>query len=478
MSKWLVVLWCCVGLCAWGDADLDRIVASLADRGDGAFMSKSSSGFRIYGIGTATIDDMQSPDALQRAEQIAKMQAQQAVSSFVKQTLKGEAQLKRSFEEAETGEEGEKKTMSLHAFRQEIAMGTASIMRGVATVKVIQLQRGTGLACRVLVAYTSQGMLEAATPEDLSQSSPAPQARQDEWLSCRGRGASRVLAVKAAILEGVQQVYGTYIEGDMTYRTRFSKLMAGTVVSEENLQDKSLSQEMYQGVLTQTKGFVEAYRIMSVVEVKGSMEATVRVKCVQPRDGGVKAVMVYPMEMPLHKRTKAYQVGPQCRMSGAELGDWCQREFEQAFVASNKYLVLNGQDIAMVMGQQEMIRQMSDAQLVTSAELTKVGRLLTADVILLTRFNDLSYSCKRVFAPSTGKLELRERMIFSLEYSLIEVKSGETLQQNKMKIIVPEETFRAVRDANGDIGEEEYSQRLFEGMMRVTVLRFAEEVGL
>lgn len=522
------ILLVCILLCsvfAFAASDLQKVIEGLPERGDGAFLRKYPNGFRIFGVGTAVVDDKDDAEALLRSEQIASMAARKALSEYVSQTLSANTELSKAFQKAEKVDEveGEKSReyhkTSLQDFSQEMKSGTDNIMRGVVTVKTIQFEKNGHLMSRVLVAYSSKtlNILQAAQEaggaiaDEGGVNIPAgdstiqaPEEKKEEWLLCIGRGASRDLAVKAAVIEGIQQVYGAYIQSNETYKKRFAQLeasgnlaveaegsskgsIAGISVAAEgkanasskaDLNMKSSSLEQSTDILSRTKGFVEAYRIVSVVEVASGLEATIKAKFVNPRAGGLKAVMVCPMGMPLSKRTNVYEVAPKKRISGAELSSLCQRQFERAFSNANKYMILNQADIADAVKQNKMTLEMEQANLVSPAELSKIGKMLTADLVVTTQFSDIKYSRKMGLNKATKKLENLERVVFSFDYAIIEVTTGETRKQNTIQVIVPNEAIKDLRASDDQMTDEEISNKIFDLVMGAAVEKLSQDAKL
>ena len=490
------ILIVCILLCsvfAFAASDLQRVIEGLPERGDGAFLRKYPNGFRIFGVGTAVIDDPDDGEAVLRAEQIASMNARKAISEYMSQTLSGQRSVSKAFEKAEQIDEAEGETtktsqkMSLQTFSSEISSGTNSIMRGVVTIKTMQIQKGKNTFSRVLVGYSSKTLNalqkadengvgnEVAFSADNSDSNAvAAEEKAEEWLLCIGHGKDRNAAIRAAIIEGVQQVYGAYLENSETYKSRFAKLKASDGASE--VSEQSSSMEKTQETLTQTKGFVDAYRIVSVEAVAAGLEAKIKAKFINPRAGGLKAIMVYPMSMPLSKQTNVYTVAPKKKYSGKELGQFCERKLERAFSKENKYLVLNIDDMQAAIEQHNLTKKLVEADKASPAELSKVGKMLTADYILNTSFGDYAYTRKMGLNNTTKKLENIERVVFTFDYSIFEVKTGERRKQNTLKVVLDNQAIAAVRAEDEQCNEDELATKIFEQTMKAAVALLAEEV--
>ena len=472
-----------------GGSDIQTVIEGLPKRGDGAFLRTYPDGFRIFGVGSATIDDPNDAEAVLRAEKIANLNARKAISEFISQTISGETAISEAFKKAEYVENNEgtesksSKKMTKESFAEEIRSETESIMHGVETIKITQIPKGDDVISRVLVGYSSktlnalvqteanavdEGEAQVKKPEGGSVIE-APKEKAEEWLLCVGHGKDRKLAIHAAIIEGIEQVYGAYLENDETYKKRFEQLKSQN--DGEHMEIQESSTEMTQETLTQTKGFIDAYRILSVEMVEAVIEAKIQAKFINPRVGGLKAIMVYPMEMPLSKQSKVYTIGPKKQMSGKELGSFCSRRLERAFTKANKYLILNIDDMAEAVRQHNLTKKLVDTELALPSELAKAGKLITADYIINTSFGDFSYSCKL-----GQNFKQIERVVFSFDYTLFEVKSGERRKQNTIKVTLDNKAIAAIRAEDEECTDEEMAVKIVEQAMSSAVRQLADDV--
>ncbi|MBR6372505.1 MAG: hypothetical protein IKS20_04930 [Victivallales bacterium] len=476
--------------------DLQNVFQGLPKRGDGAFLRTYPNGFRIFAVGTAAIDDAEDAESVLRAEKVASMRARKAISEFLSQTLSSKSAADEAYERAETitEVEGESsrvaKTMNKETFAEEIKTGSNALLRSVVTLKTIQITKGNQLCARVLVGYSSRtlaalnsiaenggGEAQAVQVEQgEGNAASAPVEKKEEWLLCIGHGQDREFAILAAIIEGVQQVYGAYIENDETYKSRFNQLKGKS--NDGNFMSQIKQTEQTQDTLTQTRGFVDAYRIISVEPVAAGMEAKIQAKFINPRVGGLKAIMVYPMVMPLSKETNVYTVAPKKKMSGKELGLLISRRLERAFTEANKYLVLNIDDMEEAIRLNNLTKSLVEADKALPSELSKAGKILTADYILNTSFGNFTYTRKIGFNKATKKMEPVERVVFSFDYSLFEVKTGERRKQNTISVVLNNDVIATIRGEDEERTEDELATRLFEvAMMQATAI-LAEEAKL
>ena len=169
-------------------------------------------------------------------------------------------------------------------------------------------------------------------------------------------------------------------------------------------------------------------------------------------------------------------MAPKKRYSGKELGQICERKLERAFSKENKYLVLNIDDMLAAIKQHNLTQKLVEADKASPAELSKVGKMLTADYILNTSFGDYAYTRKMGLNKTTKKLENIERVVFTFDYSILEVKTGERRKQNTLKVVLDNQAIAAIRAEDDQCTEDELATKIFEQTMKAAVALLAEEV--
>ena len=162
----------------------------------------------------------------------------------------------------------------------------------------------------------------------------------------------------------------------------------------------------------------------------GKLEAVIHALIINPRAGGVVAIMLHKPDMPLEDLTKNYDLGPNRRLSGSEIAAVVGKTFNRAFANANKFLVLDMEDLAKVANQQAMAKAMVDSGLAPSSELMKAGQLLTADYILTSTIEDLKYSRKLDLNKKTKKFGPVYQMSIRMNYKLTDVTTGRSLLSN------------------------------------------------
>lgn len=470
----LLLMLFCVGL-AFAESDIEQVIANLSESGEGVTVHVYDNGFRLYSVGMAAIDNNDDAEAVLFAERAASLKARQDLSEYFSQKLNGERAVSKAFSEARSVNEKNgaaletSRKYSLKEFSSEISTGTSTLMKCVATLKTIHARRGNHTYAKVLVCYTSKSLSSPNAVEVAISGSEVDATKVDEWITCEGRGLTRELAIQAALVEGVQQAYGTYLENDENYRSRFEKFK-----SEETAHQLSAAGH-FRHTLTATRGFVDSYRIVKVELIQKNYVAVINALFVNPRAGGLKAVMLYPMEMPLDKESANYEIAPGMRMSGNQLGQVCSREFEKAFTEANKYLVLNENDMKAAVSSHGLTTALVGKGVASPAELAKAGKLLTADYIVRTAFENATYARKVIFDKKANKFAPKEHIGFDFSYTMFDVKTAMQLKSKALNVILTNDEIQAVRSEADELSEEELSRLLFRRLLDKAVATLAED---
>lgn len=286
------------------------IAQELSEAPDGVSIRlMDDGGFQIFAVGTGTYD-FDDVDELQDAQREAELKAKANLAKFMNESLSTDEKLetmsskvkKLSAEDgastAVVDKETSKKTLSA------IRSSSSALLKGVITLSTSKVPgAGTTGTCRVMVGVSSK-TLEAvrrlsgalAVREVEPAAAPEQPAAPVEavvlppgWIQCIGQGETRGAAVSAALLEGIQQVYGVALKQDMKLIERMKrfKFNSNSFVLEERDNEGS--------ILTKSGGFIKEYRIVSVREIAGGLqEACVYAHIINPRAGGIAGIMVYP----------------------------------------------------------------------------------------------------------------------------------------------------------------------------------------
>ena len=436
-------------------------------------------GFQIFAVGTGTYD-LDDVDDIADAQKEAVLKAKANLAKFMNESLSTDEKIssmsskvkKVSSENGKTSVSVEKN--SAKQALSSIRSSSKALLKGVIVLSSAKIPgKGTSGTFRVMVGVSSKTLAVAnavtapPVPAPAPATAPAPAATAtatapaaapaaptqapglpEGWIECIGSGSDRRAAVTAALIEGIQQIYGVSLQNDTKMKERMKKLKTNNSVSRES------SKEMESGTLTKTAGFVKEYRIIEVKDIgSGLLQAKIYALIINPRAGGVSAVLFYTPEMPLEDRTNNYDVGPNRRLSGNDIADVVGKTFNRAFISTNRFLVLEMSELAKVVSQQELSANMVKAGLAPSQELMKAGQMLTADYILTSSIENLSYSRKVGMNPKTRKFGPVYKMSIRLTYKLTDVTSGQTVVSDVITASLSSDEIAALleEDENADL---------------------------
>lgn len=408
-------------------------------------------GFQIFAVGTGTYD-FDDVDDVMDAQKEATLKAKANLAKFMNESLSTNEKLDEMSSKVKqiSSENGESKTtaskVSVKKALTSIKNSSAALLKGVIVLSSSKIPaKGTTGTYRVMIGVSSKTLAavgklveETATPGAAPQTTDQPvssvqgqtsgtasasrTAVPDGWIECIGQGTERRTAVSAALTEGIQQVYGVSLQNDTKMKERMKKLKVNTKALRIS------AKESESNTLTQTAGFVKEYHIVEVKDLGGGkLEAVIHALIVNPRAGGVVAVMLYKPDMALEDLTKNYDMGPKRRLSGSEISDVVGKTFNRAFSGANKFLVLDMEDLSKVASQQNMAKNMVDSGLAPSQELMKAGQLLTADYILTSTIEELKYSRTIGMDKKTKKFGPVYKMSIRLNYKLTNVTTGQSM---------------------------------------------------
>lgn len=455
------------------DRPWTSVLRTLPKRHDGAFIRLyPDQTFRLFGVGSAAYEKDADNDDMLRVEKQATMKAKAELIKFINQKLSAADSAQSAYKSAEreVSENGNTQkqsvTISQKAFASQIQSSSSMMISGIVTLEVITITKGNGGIVKALVGVSSmtqqtaaavQGETDAPAPASPVADAPAaaapaapvnattaPPKADNEWIECIGRGTDRNSAVQAALIEGVQQVYGVYLENDESVKKRFEQMKSNQTISTT----KNTSQT--QSTLTQSKGFIREYRIISVIQAENVQEAKVNAWIVNPRAGGIRTIMLYPMSISLDKESKNYDAGPELRLSGAEMAALCSSKFEQAFNQTNKFVVLNLDDLKKVLAQQKLTNAMVAAGKALPLEMAKMGQLLCADYIFVPEFEDINYTRKLGYDKAANKFKPQVTLRLSFKYRLIDVRTGSQIKNEDLSVMINNQDIAQLPEEGGE----------------------------
>jgi len=294
----------------------------------------------------------------------------------------------------------------------------------------------------------------------------------EEWILCIGEGESREEAVKKALLDGVRQYFGAQISGNDTMSTRFQMF-------ETDAENSFAAKENhFSDIISSTRGFVSAYRILSYKDIADGVEAKVNAQFIDPRGNNIYALMVYPMEMPISKQTKIFSVAPKTKISGAELGGILSGAIERAFADSGKFIILNSDDLRKIIANQQLSQSLVESELASQSELMRVGNLLTADYIVTSIFDDVTFTQTLGIDKTKKKMANIFRMTMSYSYKILDVKTGKLSKSGTIHCVLNNDEIHAIKEYDEEMSAPEFAKILMKMMLDKSLVLLSHETGL
>lgn len=427
------------------DQSWQRAITTLPERSDGVFLRLYPDNvFRLFGVGSAAFEKDADNDDKLRVEKMALLKARTELIKFFQQTLESETSLRSFFKKAEKevkenhNKQNQSQTISEEDFLSQMKGSSSGMIRGIVVLKVITIPDDNGggvvkalVGVSSLTTKISDAILTSpelsSSPVTVSGTTVRPVKKKIEYIDCVGRGKNREEAVKAALLEGIRQIYGVYLENDETLKERFRKVKNQRFSSEK---------EGNQRIFSQSRGFIQDYRILSITPVDSLLEARIKARIINPRSDGMRTIICYPMSISLSKGSNMYDAGPDLQMSGAEIASLCSQKFEKAFLRADKFIVLNQSDVRKVLKEQDKSSKLILAGKALPLEMAAFGQILCADYIFIPEFKDFSYSRKIGFDVKTKKISPKVSMRLFFDFRLIEVRTGSQIKNETLSIVI------------------------------------------
>ena len=260
-----------------------------------------------------------------------------------------------------------------------------------------------------------------------------------------GEGMDRESATLAALKNAVRQSCGVAVES-----TTVSEKASVTAVADIRVNDACEEMAsafvsaslMKQDITVRTRGLIRSYEVMSEWETPGGPGRRVTV-CAQvaqfdpknPRPGARPTLVI---------------LKPECTDEGfALMGSMVPgREFASALEAglsrnilkTKAFSILERQRLASVMGEQVL----AASGLADILEQAKLGRLLTADCILVTELADANAVEEERIIKLTGTKLVKRSGSATVNWKLISVGTGELMDQDSVVISLDDEGMKGL----------------------------------
>lgn len=462
--------------------------AGIHDEPDGASVKLlPNGGFQVTAIGSGEYQ-FNNPTAIRHARSAAEKRAKATLAKFLKEDLS----TKEGMDEAtkntlkmysDGAEQSTAATMeSVSSTMESIRNSASALLTGVVVIEDEKIpSEGVGGSYRVKVGVSSKTTqvaqhaangIAANTGESVAAAAPAaatvattggtatatsgsgdlPQIPEG-WTLCVGYGADCKKAVQAALIEGISQVYGEQLQNNERMKERMTQMQASTSIMGKAIDTAAMvnTQRSVSETTTKTAGFVREFRIIRVVPKDGNQEATVYANIVNPRAGGTVALMVCKPTMTIEDRTTVYQLGPNRRLSGAEVAKAIQFALPNGLAKANKFIIMTDKSIDAVVENKTATDAMVEAGLAGAQELTLCGQGLTPDCSIRTEITDIKYSKKLGQDKKTKKFGQMYKMSVSMNVTLMNDRTGHAVKSDSIVLSLDNDEIKGLLADNEDV---------------------------
>ena len=461
----------------------------IKDAPDGAAIKLFPDGaYQITAVGTG-VYDFNDPDDIKDARKEAEMRAKAAIAKFLKEdisTSEGMEEASKKVKSVSSDGQTQKSSVSKTTVKtamESIKNSASALLTGVVILQDAKIPSGNGGTYKVMVgvsskttaaantaandiagslnnrdasapAQTTSGGAASAGPTAANNVAPSGLPPLPEgWIVCIGYGSDRKTAVQQALVEGISQVYGQLLQNDERMSERMKKVKRNANILGKSLSatTKSTTKEMESSTLTKTAGFVREYRVIQVVPKDGNQEATVYAYIVNPRAGGTVALMVCKPTMTIEDKANIYQLGPNVRMSGAEVAKAIQFALPNGLAKANKFLILNDKSLSAVIENKAATDAMVATGLANASELMHAGQGLTPDYSLRSEIKDIKYSKKLGQDKKTKKFGQVYKMTIKISVSLMNDRTGQEVKSDMITLSLDNDEIKGLLAEDEDV---------------------------
>lgn len=451
----------------------------IKDAPDGAAIKLfPDGGYQITAVGTG-VYDFNDPDDIKDARKEAEMRAKAAIAKFLKEDIstsegmdEASKKVKSVSSDGQTQSTSVSKT-SVKTAMESIRNSASALLRGVVVLQDAKIpnEGKDGGTYKVMVGVSSKTTAAATTvADDLASPKPKPPTSGDGgatasdsassglppvpegWTVCVGVGSERKTAVQQALVEGISQVYGQMLQNDERMSERMMKIKTNANILGKSFEAtaKTSVKDQQSSTLTKTAGFVREYRVIQVIPKDDNQEATVYAHIVNPRAGGTVALMVCKPTMTIEDKSTIYQLGPKCRMSGAEVAKAIQFALPNGLAKANKFLILNDKSIGAVIENKVTTDAMVAHGLANASELMQAGQGLTPDFSVRSEIKDISYSKKLGQDKKTKKFGQVYKMTIKINVTLMNDRTGQAVKSDMITLALDNDEIKGLLEEDED----------------------------
>jgi hypothetical protein len=254
MLKKIIIAFCISSLALFAQSNQNNLtlaqqglVQEITQAPDGVTIRLNEDGsFQVFSVGTGAYDNNDVDDVL-AAQKEATLKAKTAIAKFMKEELSTEESLEQASKKIKKISSKNDKTTSKikQKTSKEILLSiknsASALLKGVIVISSAKIPaNGNSGTYKVMVGVSSKTLTVATKlNENIPQTAPTtapttvPTAAENissnkppipaGWVECIGEGKNRKEAVVAALVEGVQQVYGLLLKNNSSLAENINK---------------------------------------------------------------------------------------------------------------------------------------------------------------------------------------------------------------------------------------------------------------
>lgn len=269
---------------------------------------------------------------------------------------------------------------------------------------------------------------------------PVPENMRGAVRGVRGRGAgaTRELALKAALMDAISQD-GTKVEGNAVLGRQYEQAMRRTGEDVERIVRSSTSLDST--TRTFASGFVLSYAVVDERGEAPAIDLTVCANLVRfdpkdPRFGLPPTVAVLPVSV------GRAEVGGQ-PAPPEPFGEVAAGILESALMDGGRFQVIDERTMPALQRVRRDISERADAGRVDEIELMKIGRELTADFVLVGRIDSVVFLGPAGVRPQ--RIEASHSASAALDYRLVNVADGTVSCRGSAPVVLKARDILQVR---------------------------------
>lgn len=269
-----------------------------------------------------------------------------------------------------------------------------------------------------------------------SMAAIAPACSETVVVEAQGNGSSRSNAVSSALIAAVEQVSGLKIEANSILRQELSSSANGL----ERAFD--LTEKHQIEVLRQTGGIVKSYEVISVEDTGGgSFNALLRVSIERYSTPG----------LPTEDRRRIVVALPANLASADPAQLAVMRDALNSYLVQTRRFAVVDRESDTAYRQEIDLLKSADVPL---AETVRIGQVIGADYVLLSKVRQLEATSHEQVLPITGTKVTRNSAKLSSDFIVIEIASRQIKWSGQVGAEVAGDREAVVRAAAAEIGEK------------------------